>query len=205
MIKTIIFDIGNVLVDFAWEPFYRSFGFSEEIFQKLANATVRSSVWNELDRGEWSTERIIDAFIANDPSIEGEIRQVFADTGDILIKRDYVIPWIKYLKESGYQVLYLSNMGEVTHVQCRDALSFMDYMDGGILSYELQIIKPDAAIYQALLKKYELNPEECVFVDDTLGNVEAAAKLGFHTVHATSHEAVLQELEKLGVPKPQIS
>ena len=85
MINTIVFDIGNVLIDFAWEPFYRSFGFSDEIFERLANATVRSDVWNELDRGEWSMGMILDGFIANDPGIKTQILQVFQDTMCIIL------------------------------------------------------------------------------------------------------------------------
>lgn len=199
MIKTIIFDIGNVLVDFAWEPFYKSFGFKEEIFERLANATVRSDVWNELDRGEWSMEKIIDAFIANDPGIEEEIRRVFQDTGNILVKREYAIPWIHHLRKLGYQVLYLSNMGEDTHIKCKEALAFMEHMDGGVLSYEFKIVKPDVRIYQALIEKYNVIPEESVFVDDTLKNVIAARELGFCAIHATSHAEVLGEFEKIGI------
>ena len=200
MIKTIIFDIGNVLADFAWEPFFRSFGFSEEVFQKVAKATVKSNVWNELDRGVWTTEEIMEGFVANDPTVEQEIRLICKDLNQIVTKRDYVIPWIQHLKSLGFKVLYLSNIGEIIEEQCKDALSFVPYTDGGIMSYKLRLIKPDAAIYQALIDQYNLKPAECVFVDDTLVNVGAAKKLGFHTVHAVSHEVVLTELEKLGVP-----
>lgn len=200
MIKTIIFDIGNVLADFSWEPFFRSFGFPEEVFEKLTRATVKSPEWNELDRGEWSTEKIIASFIANDPSIKAEITQVFQDVNAMVTKRDYAIPWILHLKEAGYRVLYLSNLGEITHAHCQDALSFIPYTDGGILSYEVKVIKPQPAIYQALIDKYDLKPEECVFVDDMKENVEAAAKMGFHVVHAVSHKAALEGLLALGVP-----
>lgn len=200
MIKTVIFDIGNVLADFAWEPFYRSFGFSEEVFDKLAKATVKSPEWNEFDRGAWSTEEIIAAFTANDPSVEKEIRLVFQNLKGIVTKRDYAIKWIRHLKAEGLQVLYLSNFAEITKEHCKDALDFMPYTDGGIMSYEVKLVKPHADIYEALIAKYDLKPEECVFVDDTLPNVEAAAKLGFHTVHAVSHEAALKGLEELGIP-----
>ena len=200
MIKTVIFDIGNVLADFSWEPFYRSFGFSEEVFEKLKNATVKSPEWNELDRGAWTTEEIINAFIANDPSVEQEIRLVFEDVNAMVTKREYAVTWIKHLKAEGYQVLYLSNFGEMTRAHCQDALEFMTYTDGGIMSYEVKLIKPDAAIYQALIDKYDLKPEECVFVDDLLINVEAAKALGFHIVHAVTHEVALEGLAALGVP-----
>lgn len=203
MIKTVIFDIGNVLADFSWEPFFRSFGFSEEIFQKLVLATVKSPEWNELDRGAWTTEQIIDAFIRNAPEIEPQIRQVFKDVNAMVTKRDYAVTWVKHLKKAGYQVLYLSNFGELTHAQCQDALEFLPYTDGGIMSYEVKLIKPDPAIYLALIAKYALNPAECVFVDDLLINVEAAKALGFQIVQATDHKAALEGLAALGVPPYQ--
>lgn len=200
MIKTVIFDIGNVLADFSWEPFFRSFEFSEDVYTKLVRATVKSPEWNELDRGARSTEKIIASFVENDPSIEQEIRRVFQDVNAMVTKRDCAIRWIGHLKKAGYQVLYLSNLGEITRAHCRDALSFIPYTDGGVLSYEVKAIKPEPAIYQALIDKYDLKPEECVFVDDIRENVEAAKKMGFEIVHATTHEVALKELAALGVP-----
>ena len=200
MIKTVIFDIGNVLADFAWEPFYRKFGFSEEVFEKLANATVKSPQWHEFDRGGLSHEEIIEAFISNDPDVEAEIRMVFQNVNGIVTKRDYAVKWIKHLKREGFQVLYLSNFAEITKIQCEDALEFMAYTDGGLMSYELQLVKPNPAFYQALIDKYDLNPAECVFVDDLLANVEAAAGMGFQVVHAKEHSQVLEALSQLGVP-----
>jgi putative hydrolase of the HAD superfamily len=200
MIKTVIFDIGNVLADFAWEPFFRKFGFKEAIFEKLANATVRSPQWHEFDRGALSHEEIIEAFISNDPDVETEIRMVFQNVNGIVTKRDYAVKWIEHLKREGFQVLYLSNFAEITKIQCMDALEFIPYTDGGIMSYELQLVKPDPAFFQALIDKYDLKPEECVFIDDTWVNVEAAAAMGFHIVHAKEHSQVLEALCELGVP-----
>lgn len=200
MINTVIFDIGNVLADFSWEPFYRSFGFSEEVFEKLADATVRSPEWNELDRGAWTTEQIIEAFIANDPSVEQEIRRIFQNINPMVSRREYAVEWVCFLKKAGYRVLYLSNFGEITRAHCQDALAFMPFMDGGIMSYEVKMIKPEPEIYQALVEKYNLIPEECVFVDDLLVNVEQARKIGMKAVQAITHEAALEGLAALGVP-----
>lgn len=200
MIKTVIFDIGNVLTDFAWEPFFRSFGFSEDIFDRIVKATVKSPVWTELDRGVWTTEEIINGFVANDPELEPEMRQMLEDVSPIVTKRDYAIPWIRHLKANGYQVLYLSNFGELPRAHCTEALDFIPYTDGGILSYEVKVIKPDPAIYKLLIEKYQLKPEECVFVDDLLENVEAARKLGMYGVQAVTHEKAMEGLEELGIP-----
>ena len=179
--------------------FFRKFGFSEEIFERVAKATVKSLEWHEFDRGELTMKEIVAAFIENDPGIEKEIRLVFENVKGLVTKRDYAIPWIQHLKASGLQVLYLSNFAEITKNHCIEALDFIPYTDGGVLSYEIKMVKPNADIYQALIAKYNLNPKECVFVDDTLPNVEAAIKLGMHAIHAVSHEAALEGLAALGV------
>lgn len=109
MITTIIFDIGNVLADFTWEAHYRSFGYSEEILERLANATVKNPLWNEYDRGVMSDEEIVQSFIERDPGIEKEIREALRDKGSMVVRNDYAIPWIQKLQEKGYRCLYLSN------------------------------------------------------------------------------------------------
>ena len=75
----------------------------------------------------------------------------------------------------------------------------MPYMDGGILSYKEKKVKPDAAIYRLLMERYNLVPEESVFLDDTLANVEAAEALGIHGIHFVSKEQAEEELRALGV------
>ncbi|MDE6202590.1 MAG: HAD family phosphatase, partial [Lachnospiraceae bacterium] len=89
MVKNVVFDIGNVLAGFCWQEFYKSFGFSEEIFEKLADATVKSAFWNEMDRGKMTDEQLLEGFIANDPSIEKEIREVFSDIRGMILRYDY--------------------------------------------------------------------------------------------------------------------
>ena len=73
----------------------------------------------------------------------------------------------------------------------------MKLMDGGIMSYEVQLIKPDLIIYQTLIERYDLQPEECVFLDDTVRNVEAAQALGIAGIVVTSQEQAKKELETL--------
>ena len=70
MIKTIIFDIGNVLAGFEWYNFYKSFGFDEDMVGRIAQATVKSEDWKEYDRGCFSDRMIEELFVENDPEIE---------------------------------------------------------------------------------------------------------------------------------------
>ena len=199
MIRTIIFDIGNVLADFKWREFYIDKGYTGEVLRRLEKATVESPVWAEYDRGVLTEEEMLNRFIANDPGIETEIRDALADTTGMVIMRDYTIPWIKELKGKGYQVLYLSNFPERIRWECASALEFIPYTDGGIFSYEDLVIKPGIEIYLLLLYRFGLKPEECVFLDDSKKNIDAAAELGINTILYTDRESALLELKALGV------
>ena len=131
--------------------------------------------------------------------MEKEIRQIFANLHGILTKADYAIPWIKELKAKGYQVLVLSNFSDKVARENPDALDFLEYVDGGILSYRDGVIKPDPAIYRLLLDRYSLNPEECVFLDDIQKNLDAAKAFGIHTILFHNVEQAKEELRALGV------
>lgn len=199
MIKTVIFDIGNVLLNFMWEDFFRKFCPDDETFRALADATIRTPEWHELDRGILGTGEIIDSFIRNAPDQKELILRVFQNLNGILVPFPYTVPWIQELKQNGYRVLVLSNFSEKMHTDCNDVMGFLEYTDGGILSYREKLIKPDPAIYKLLLNRYHLIPEECVFLDDLSANVAAAEKLGIHGIQFTGKEDAGKHLEKLGV------
>lgn len=199
MIRNIIFDIGNVLTDFRWREFLQDKGFDETMIDRIARASVMSPYWNEFDRGEWEQDKIMARFIQNDPEIEKELHLAYDNIKGMVTPRDYAIPWIKELKAKGYGVYYLSNFSYKAYVECSDALDFLPYTDGGILSYRDKVIKPGKEIYDLLLSRYGLKAEESVFLDDTLKNVEAAREYGFYGICFRTKEQAEEELRKLGV------
>lgn len=141
----------------------RAFQYSPDVTERLARATVLSPLWEEFDRGAMDEEALLDKFIENDPGLEKEIRRVRENIHDMLGRYDYAIPWLQDLKGKGYKVYYLSNFSRKAHQECAHVLDFLPLMDGGILSYQEKLIKPDPAIYQLLLRRYGLKAEECVF------------------------------------------
>nr|WP_296457309.1 HAD family phosphatase [uncultured Acetatifactor sp.] len=202
MIRNIIFDIGNVLTDFRWKEFLEDKGFDEAMVKRIAKASVQSPVWNEIDRGVWSMEELMQAFIRQDPEIEEELRRAYGDITGMVTKRAYAIPWIQELREKGYRVYYLSNFSEKAYEDCADALDFLPYTDGGILSYREKLVKPDPEIYRRLLSRYSLEARESVFLDDTALNVEAAERLGIHGICFRTKEQAEEELRGLVAAEP---
>jgi len=199
MIRTIIFDIGNVLAGFDWRSFYEKQGFDESMLERLARATVLSEDWKEYDRGCVSDEGMLELFVENDPEIENQIRSALADFHGLVTHYDYSISWICELKQKGYQILVLSNFSEKALKECWGSLDFLPYVDGGILSFRDKLVKPMPEIYQLILSRYRLKAEECVFLDDTQANVDAAIKAGMHALRFVNRQQAEEELKKLGV------
>lgn len=199
MIRNIVFDIGQVLAEFRWKEYIKDFGYEKEINQRIANATVLSPYWNEVDRGEMSFAEIIELCVKLDPEIEQEIRHFFSNRSSLVVEFDYSEGMVRKLKEQGYHVYLLSNYGKDNFLIVKDIFKFMPYVDGGVISYEIKKIKPEPEIYQALIRKYNLNPEESVFLDDLERNIEAAKKLGFQTILFKSIDQAMEDLRKLGV------
>lgn len=198
MINTVVFDIGNVLVDFRWKELYEELGFAGEKFEKIADATVRSPWWNEFDRGIMSLEEIIAKFVENAPEYETEIRSIFDHMDNLLKGRSYANEWIRSLQNAGYKVYILSNMSKPAHeVHGDGCMSFLNMVDGAILSYLEGMIKPDRCIYELLCDRFQIVPETAVFLDDTMRNIEAAKEFGLHGIHFQTYEQAKAELDAM--------
>lgn len=200
MIKNIIFDVGRVLVK--WEPqkTMKELGMTETEIEAVSDALFNSGLWNETDRSVIPDEEIFRQFVERAPEQEKNIRLFWENLDKAIVQFDYVLPWIKALKKAGYRIYILSNYGKWTYDSTKDnALSFLSEVDGAIFSYEIKIIKPDIRIYQALLEKYNLNPKECVFMDDLEANIDGAKEAGINGIVFKSKEDAVEQLKEYGV------
>lgn len=194
-IDTVILDIGNVLVQFIPKAYLKKIGFDDEMADRVCEAVIENEIWNEYDKGILSYTETLKKFIARTPELEPEIRAAFKNLNGIVKKFDYTDNWIQMLKESGYRVLYLSNISEKLFYDCSEELEFVNQMDGGILSFEAKMIKPDMEIYEEIVGRFQLNPESCIFIDDREINIRAAEKAGMNTILFTSYEDTQRKLQ----------
>ena len=200
MIKTIIFDIGGVLVGYDWTAYMmKLFNNDSSLVEKVKENVFGNHKWNEVDRGVLTNDELIALFTKDAPEIKNEIVQFWDTCGDALWQYDFAKDWIKDLKNRGYQVLYLSNWSSHLRELAAKQLDFLPLLNGGVFSYEEKLIKPDHAIYNRIIEKYNLIPNECVFIDDTLRNIIGARECGLHAVHAKdkNHDIALEGLEAL--------
>jgi len=199
MINTIILDIGNVLARFGWKEYLLERTYNKEQVQRISMATVHSEAWKQWDRGCMTAKEMSDICCQYDIGIEKEVRQFFDDVYSIVQEFDHSQEFVRRLKENGYKVYLLSNFNGGHYLYCKDHFTFMQYVDGGVISYEVNHVKPEPQIYSLLLNKYQINPAQAVFLDDMIENLEAAKQFGLHTILVENHEQALSQLRELEV------
>lgn len=199
MISTVIFDIGNVLVDFRPREFILDKGVSEEKADRILKASVFGGSWGKLDRGVESERSVIEEFVRNEPALENEIRTFFANTKGIVKQRPEAKPMIKGLKDAGFSVLALSNYPRNAYEDDPQSLDFLELMDGYILSYRDKVVKPEEPIYYTLIGRYNLVPSECLYVDDLEENLVTARRLGINTILYKDYDSLIKEFASYNV------
>jgi putative hydrolase of the HAD superfamily len=198
-IDTIIFDIGKVLVNYGWLDVLQNLGYDEETIDAVAQAVFLNEDWIEGDRGILNEDELLQAFIDNNPAYEPQIRETFRHLGETVHTYGYTERWLDSLKNKGYRLYILSNFSEPLYNQAKEKLSFLSKVDGGYMSYQIKLLKPDPAIYQRLIKDFHIIPEHAVFLDDLLDNVAEARAQGLNAIHFTSRREAVAQLREFGV------
>jgi len=165
-----------------------------ELVQRLHRAVFSSPEWYMLDRGVITQEQAVNRLIKQYPDLAAEITVTFADWFSILKPISSNVEVVRSLKKSGYRLYVLSNFHKAAFEYVYEKYEWFSLFDGLVISYQHQTLKPEPAIYQILLARYTLIPEECVFIDDSLANLAAASEFGIKGVHYQSPDQLRLEL-----------
>ena len=197
MIKNIVFDIGNVLADFRWKEYMIEKGLDGPTIKRVMKASIMTPEWDEFDKGLFDDDTALEKFASYDPELRGVLEHVYRSIKGMIVPFDYATDWVASLKNDGYKIYYLSNFSRKAYEECEESLDFMKYADGGVMSFQEHVIKPDPEIYKRLLVRYDLKAEECVFFDDTQKNIDVALELGFNAFLFTTREQADIDIKSL--------
>lgn len=198
MIRNMVFDIGNVLMDFRWKEYMRSlFGENEALIQTINQGIWHNGCWAAMDKGEMDGAATLRSAVAFSPQYEKEIKLTLDRVALAFHKFGYAVPWVQELKGMGLNVYYLSNYSAFSIAANPDVLNFIPYMDGGVFSFEVKAVKPEPEIYRCLCDKYGLKPEECLFTDDVPANVKGAQACGFQGIVFEGYEKTYPVIMKV--------
>lgn len=199
-IDTLIFDLGNVLID--WNPRYlyrKLFATEAEVDYLMNNVTTLD--WNEEQDAGRSLAEGTEWLVARHPEHEAAIRAYYgrwtetlggAIEGSVRILRE--------LKESGHYRLYaLTNWPAELFPIALDKFDFLEWFDGRLVSGEEKIRKPDPRFFDLLRSRYDVDFLRSLFIDDNYRNVEAALAEGLDTIWFQSPPQLREELADRGI------
>lgn len=184
MIKNIISDIGNVLYEFIVEDFLNK-NIDKKDKEFFYNNTFNSIEWILMDKGVVSFEDSRKHFINVCKEYEEVVNKIFDTALTICLNKDNNnINLLKQYHDKGYNIYYLSNMPIETFEILRKETDFFDSVCvGGVISADIKMVKPERSIFEYFLNKFNVNADECLFIDDNINNVNAALELGIKSVH----------------------
>lgn len=178
MVKNIVFDMGNVLLRFDREEFLDAAGVAKEDREILLRRVFLSTDWVKLDWGTHDEEEAVERMCLGLPSrLHPAVHQLVEHWDEPIRPMEGMEELVRELKDKGYTLYLLSNASRRQHAYW-PRVPGQDCFAGTVISADLGVIKPDAAIYEALYKKFSLKPEECLFIDDSPYNIEGGIRTG---------------------------
>jgi HAD superfamily hydrolase (TIGR01509 family) len=197
-IKTIIFDLGKVIVNFDHfiicgklaenSPFP-----ADKIYEKI----FTSGLEEQFDMGIISPDSFFEAASSKLELHMSE--EMFREIWENIFSLNTDIEPLIYALKKKYRLLCLSNTNQWHFEFCMQHFSVLKNFDSFILSYETGQKKPDKLIYSRLLEQADALPQECVYIDDIKEFVEVAEEIGIHGIHFLSVKQTESDLKSLGV------
>jgi len=194
-VKKFLFDLGNVFFDWNPNKIFKSIFNDDEKMNFFLNHISFPLLDTRCDAGITIEVAVQDA-VKKFPEFEKEIKLYYPNHSKMVSGFFQKTVDVFYkIKELNYPCYVLSNWSAETYEGMEEQYPFLKDFDGKIISGRDFLIKPDPAIYELAISRFDLIPEETLFIDDRLENIEAAKNLNFQTIHLTDPTSI-QDLVK---------
>ena len=194
----IILDMGNVLLEWNKDKILRGVVKTEKDYMILDKAIFQSGLWERLDLGTLTREELVLKVVSMIGSIYQEkVQEVVWNWPSYIEIYTEVFPLLVRLKEKGHRIFVLSNTSPVFYGLLEEQLSPLNkILDGFVLSCDIKAIKPDPKMFEEILHKYQLDPANCIFLDDVKDNTKMAESLGIKAYQVKRRSDVIDILQR---------
>lgn len=192
--KNVIFDLGGVL--FHWNPkeILRLLKEEDPNFPEKIPEITLTKTWTDFDAGLIKLKATIE--ILSEIYHRQHVERFIELSIEKLAPIEHGLKILKNVQAEGHPTFILSNISHEFLNMLLPQHLFLESFDGAVFSYEIQAVKPQEKIYRALLNKYHLKPEECIFIDDFPANIKTAQEIGIDAILCKNHGELENELKK---------
>ena len=197
-VRNVIFDFGGVLVSWRPQEIIDSFYSDQALRDSLRTHAFQHDDWLEMDRGTRDEASIVKRCAARMKRPEAELARLFDHVRAALVPIESTVALLRELrKRQGLKLYGLSNMSATIFAYLAGRHDFFRLFDGIVVSAEVNLLKPEAAIYEHLRDRFDLDFAESVFIDDLPRNVESARNAGLPAIQFTTTDQVRRDLAPL--------
>jgi putative hydrolase of the HAD superfamily len=195
-VRNVIFDLGGVVLD--WNPDHIVSRFQPVVELRASlKAALFGPDWRLFDRGTLTESELIERLEPRVGRSKQEVTAILDAVRDSLVEKPETVQLIRALQAQGTPLYCLSNMPAAVYTHLRRRHNFWDAFSGIVISGEVKMMKPEPAVFEHLLATFNLRPEECVFIDDVLANIDGAKQMGLRTIWFKDAAQCRRELNQL--------
>ncbi|MCF7980368.1 MAG: HAD family phosphatase [Pseudomonadales bacterium] len=184
-IKNTVFDLGAVLVHWSPEEIAQQFAQDEMQKQLLLDQVFHHQDWKRLDLGAITEQQAIQSFARNTALPLSRIKALLDAIKAYLTPKEETVALLSELHQQGHRLFCLSNICMEIFEHLASRYTFFDLFEDIIVSAEVKLAKPDPEIFKYMLNRFDILPEETLFIDDLPANVESANNLGIQAIRFT--------------------
>lgn len=188
-----LWDLGNVVVRWEPETVLQMLDYTPEQTDYLRTELLEHKDWLALDRGTTTEAAVVERLVDESSLSRDQALRCFDVVRESLIDLPQSIDILHHMKRAGIPMYVLSNMSLVNAEYLRRR-EYFSLFNGILISAEEQLIKPEEEIFATVLKRYQLDPADVYFIDDSLPNIEAARSLGIQALHFHRSDTCYQSI-----------
>ena len=195
--RNIIFDLGRVLINWDPESFIDSIFGDNKQKAMFILGLLNTKEWADWDRGILDQSEIL-AILSSDEA-KKHWEYFIGQIPKYLVPIPEGVDLFNQVCDKGYNVYLLSNYSKSFYEQTAATYDFLKRVNGAVISYQVNRVKPEPEIYQILLSRFGLKAEESLFIDDREENIQAGKALNIDGIVCSNHDVVKLHLKNIGI------
>jgi putative hydrolase of the HAD superfamily len=194
-----IVDPGRVITAFEPNEFVHRIVSDRHHATCVRRAVFGSPSWKLIDQGLITEADAEARIVAENLELAGAIHDVFSHYKEFLVAIPEGVEILERTLHSGLRAYGIANVGADAWKSMTRRFGFIRLFNGFVVSFQEKLLKPDPAIFEKLIARYDIEPKRCVFTADEPRSVEAARHFGFDGIHFRNHRQLTEALEARGI------